>query len=115
MQLETFGTSRYANKNNVPCGVSRAEIGHGGAASQHTASVHHPCLWRADSAVLVGGSLARATAVTTHMILMMWKHDLTCLILRVVLMADRECLACFKLPTLVMRSSCMLMFLKSQT
>lgn len=71
MQPHTVCTSSgYANKCKVPYGGSRAEIGHGGAASQHTASVHHPCLWTADSAVPAGASLAHATAVTTHMMLM---------------------------------------------
>ncbi len=78
MQPHTFWTSSgYANKYKVPYGGSHAEIGHGGAASQHTASVHHPGLWTADSAVLACGSLAHATAVTRHMILFIWKHVLT--------------------------------------
>jgi len=108
MQPHTFWTSRYANMYNVPYGGSHAEIGRGGAASQHTASVRHPCLWIADSAVLAGGSLAHATAVTTHMILLIREHVLTCLMLRSVLMADRGGLACIILPMLVMRSSCVL-------
>ncbi len=91
MQPHTFWTSWYANKCKVPCGVSHAEIGHGGAASQHTASVHYPRLWKADSAVLAGGSLAHATVVTSHMIIFVWKHVLTCLMLRSVL-ADSGCL-----------------------
>ncbi len=39
---------------------------------------------------------------------MMWKHVLTCLMSRVVLITDREPLACTILLMLVMRSSCVL-------
>lgn len=54
--------------HSTPCDGSDAETVHDGAASQHSAFVHHPCLWKADSALLANGSLELATALAKQVI-----------------------------------------------
>ena len=54
--------------HSTPCAESHAETVRDGAVSQHSAFVHHPCLWKADSALLANGSLALATALARQLI-----------------------------------------------
>ncbi len=47
---------------SLPFGESHVAIEHAAAVDQHSAFVHHLCLWQAGSALLADDSLEHATA-----------------------------------------------------